>query len=703
MALNSNDTRGTLTRIAFIFAFVCLSFFICTAGNSRAFDFGNFDFDEFAEHNRFYWTHHCVWTEDSEQCVEETLARQRVFYTRLYSLLANYQRRGLMINDTVIIKTVFFELNPHMFTDDGDFYNNILGSGRPYRWQDNDLINFNINQNDDNVDFWVYVEDNLQLLLRAMIGYSYTCYGSTGRPETINNEDGTTSQFCPNGGNIMDGHCMVRATSGYMSFAEYLLSRQGAAEEGGFRHRLARFFGNRSDAEIECRDLRSEHNGHTVFRQGAPSVNEDRYWEFLETSRYFDRKPHLQYRFARVLRIATCEGLGCTRMDDLTEDEYEEFQDEIEAVRRGIIRDIRAILENYGATNRMSLWTQAESNAFWWPVGSHEITTDGSGNQFAVGPPATTTITSPFGYRVHPVHGGYRMHNGVDIAGGGSPPIIAAQSGVVNNVIGHCQNGDSSCGGGFGNFVMLTHADGTETVYAHLAPGSVRVSHGDNVSQGQVLGIMGTTGTSTGIHLHFEVRINGQPVDPMDFISAENPRPTGMVGASSDLVRMLICMEGTGPTDGDFYIVYDNAPASNPTPTVGPGVVIRYHRARFQAHGVDPDAINHAGARVPRLVVDTIKGQILDDMRASVTATLTREGLNLNPQQIDALISRMYNMGNINAFPENYRRFGNTQALFDNHMNRPVTAYGAGVTLPGLVNRRQWEWNLFHRGVYHTC
>ena len=99
------------------------------------------------------------------------------------------------------------------------------------------------------------------------------------------------------------------------------------------------------------------------------------------------------------------------------------------------------------------------------------------------------------------------MHAGIDIAGSGS--ISAAQSGTVVAAEFHS---------GWGNYVKIDHGNGLETLYAHMERGSIPVSVGDTVSQGQTIGTMGQTGSATGVHLHFEVYVNGVQVDPAPYL-----------------------------------------------------------------------------------------------------------------------------------------------------------------------------------------
>ena len=122
--------------------------------------------------------------------------------------------------------------------------------------------------------------------------------------------------------------------------------------------------------------------------------------------------------------------------------------------------------------------------------------------------PASGHITSPFGYRTHPVTGQQgSFHAGVDIAGSG--PIRASRAGTVTQ---------ASFSGSYGFTVIIDHGNGYATLYAHMQP-NLSVAPGQSVSQGQQLGIMGTTGRSTGVHLHFEVRKNGSVVNPMNYIN----------------------------------------------------------------------------------------------------------------------------------------------------------------------------------------
>jgi murein DD-endopeptidase MepM/ murein hydrolase activator NlpD len=121
--------------------------------------------------------------------------------------------------------------------------------------------------------------------------------------------------------------------------------------------------------------------------------------------------------------------------------------------------------------------------------------------------PVEGRIGSGFGPRVHPIYGSSRMHTGVDIGAPSGAPIRAADDGVVVM---------AGWNGGYGNWTLIDHGGGLATGYGHQS--SIGVSRGQHVSRGQVIGRVGSTGASTGPHLHWEVRVNGNPVNPMAWI-----------------------------------------------------------------------------------------------------------------------------------------------------------------------------------------
>ena len=122
--------------------------------------------------------------------------------------------------------------------------------------------------------------------------------------------------------------------------------------------------------------------------------------------------------------------------------------------------------------------------------------------------PGRYNLSSLFGSRKHPITGKANHHTGIDIPASSGTSILAAKSGVVTT---------STYNNSYGNYVVVSHSDGTSTLYAHMVRRNC--SKGDTVSQGQVIGYVGTTGSSTGNHLHFEVRVNGSRVDPINYFT----------------------------------------------------------------------------------------------------------------------------------------------------------------------------------------
>lgn len=121
--------------------------------------------------------------------------------------------------------------------------------------------------------------------------------------------------------------------------------------------------------------------------------------------------------------------------------------------------------------------------------------------------PTTGRITSGFGYRKNPFGRGQEFHNGIDIANNSGTKIKAAGSGIVTF---------SGYNSSYGRYVMISHGYGYQSIYGHNRKILVKV--GDKVEKGQVISEMGSSGRSTGPHLHFEVRLNGNPIDPMKVI-----------------------------------------------------------------------------------------------------------------------------------------------------------------------------------------
>lgn len=165
------------------------------------------------------------------------------------------------------------------------------------------------------------------------------------------------------------------------------------------------------------------------------------------------------------------------------EAEYKDKLDDLAEDSVDLSNDISAAEKKYAAQLEAARQKASQSG----------VNISGSGG-FSWPLPGNTQVTSPYGYRTHPISGRKSFHGGVDIGAPGGTSIKAAKAGTV--VI-------SAYNSSYGNYVVVAHFDGTKTLYAHMKARAA--SEGDSVSQGQCIGYVGSTGSSTGNHLHFEV------------------------------------------------------------------------------------------------------------------------------------------------------------------------------------------------------
>lgn len=153
---------------------------------------------------------------------------------------------------------------------------------------------------------------------------------------------------------------------------------------------------------------------------------------------------------------------------------------------RQAARAAAAAAQSSGGQNASDNWVQGTGQLGW---------------------PVSGEITSPYGYRVHPIFGTTIYHSGIDIGVDEGTPVHAADGGVVVW---------SGWMGGYGYAVVIDHGNGLSTLYGHNS--ELAVDEGQSVAKGQVISYAGSTGNSTGPHVHFEVRVNGDPVDPMGYL-----------------------------------------------------------------------------------------------------------------------------------------------------------------------------------------
>jgi murein DD-endopeptidase MepM/ murein hydrolase activator NlpD len=178
------------------------------------------------------------------------------------------------------------------------------------------------------------------------------------------------------------------------------------------------------------------------------------------------------------------------------------------AVLKNIEADVNAAWSDYQAEKERQRIQRERELAAQWGAGAGGSIKPGLSGDWTW--PSQGWISANYGYRPKPTPTSPAFHYGTDIAGGCGAPIYAASGGTVS-FIGYSPYG-------YGNHILIEHGGGVSTRYAHIAHGAVKVSWGQNVAPGQLIALTGTTGNSTGCHLHFEVRINGAVTDPVAFM-----------------------------------------------------------------------------------------------------------------------------------------------------------------------------------------
>lgn len=329
-----------------------------------------------------------------------------------------------------------------------------------------------------------------------------------------------------------------------------------------------------------------------------------------------------------------------------------------------------------------------------WPIGSAS-TEEKDGVIYTTGEPAKTTISSEFGSR------GGENHNGIDIAGSRYTNIIAAKEGKVIKVVDGYEDGNLNCqdGGGYGNHIFIELDDGKVVKYAHLQKGTIKVKKGDVVKQGQLIGQMGTSGKSSGIHLHFEIRdANNTPIDPMEFVDSNNPKPTTS-STSSSLQKWIWEIEGGSQyINGKEWIVVD-PDGPDDTMNLAHGMVIADHNGGDSWY---PDIIPgkiYEGDIVTEEQASAIWDRIMKGFSNAIDSSCVKYGVTLTSFQKDALISNIYRtgygVGQNDALVSAYAKGGN--AGLWNHMKDTYdTRYPEGTK-----RRVAEEYELFVKGDYN--
>lgn len=195
---------------------------------------------------------------------------------------------------------------------------------------------------------------------------------------------------------------------------------------------------------------------------------------------------------------------------DLEKDieEYKKQEEAVAADEANIQAKISQLVQQKKAEEEAARRQAAQQNVSYTGPGAS------STGSFSWPCPASTYITSKFGWRIHPIFGTKRFHNGVDIAASSGSSILAADGGTIA-----VATKSSSAG----NYVVIYHSGGYTTTYMHMS--SIAVSVGDTVSKGDTIGYVGSTGWSSGPHLHFEISLNGTRQDPLSYFSGYTLAP----------------------------------------------------------------------------------------------------------------------------------------------------------------------------------
>ena len=520
---------------------LCISLFLIF-NNVKAdgYNYASFNWDEFAEKYKNYWSGTCEKEENSEKCVEQTLKSQKKFYTKLYKMLTKYERSGLYIKDEIIIATIYFGLNADSFRDDNYYYK---------RWFDKISFDFD-NENDDvtiddseeNSVSLTEESNSIKVLIKAMVGYEATCT-LVSSPSYETNENGERVPFCNQGELYKENNnytCKGAASTNMVSFGEKLLVNSG----------LTKFFGiTRSEKHQECLN-----QGGTYTVANNRTVSEDAYWEFLKTSEYFDKKEHLQYRFAHIIDGTEYSSLADLEQAMENDDAlYNQYHDKIVEERQEIIDEIKENLELYYRSNPESVtYFSSVDNKFYYPIGSAEITVE-NGKKFAKSNPVNSYIIKDYNPGTN---------EGIDIGSNEElVNIIAIKSGVISKVVNNCEPGDKTCNSGYGNMVVISHSDGMSTTYAYLD--EIYVTDGQSVMQGELIGTTGTTGDTNEKALHFEIKISsGARVNPSTYISSQNPRPqpsnVGTIKGGTNTQTVCLTLKQSGASDNGIAGVMSN-------------------------------------------------------------------------------------------------------------------------------------------------
>ena len=657
---------------------------------SANFKYSDFNWEELLEQNKDFWTSTC---EGKQDCVDRSLETKEKFYKRLYYLLAKFENKGYYIDDYYIIATVFYGLDPDSFSDPSDDKYNPYSIDEDESTKDKYLGDVD-GEYERAREYFDSEKDSLKTLINNFIGYNTSCFGVSNITPSLDNKG---NKYCAN--NLtLDGDNCIELLSTY---------------NGTFFDSLGlSLFGNSNKEKCEQKVSESGYTKYTINVNKTKEVNVEFFYEFLRTSKYFDNKDHLQSYFDVVLQYSGYENMKeFYKAAEDNPDLLEKYGDEIVEARETIINGIKDVIRMYGDFSDVSKSFSNVCNSdstYWWPIGGSDIT-ESDGKKMAIGDPVSVEISSNFGKR----DGDAIVssdHRGLDIKGiTGTTPVIAAANGtVVRGALGgtgSCVEGDTSCGGKFGNYVMILHTDGNYTVYAHMDTNSVLVNEGDNVSQGEIIGYVGSTGSSTGSHLHFEVRVGGNDPnsaqDPLNFINKDNPRGNSSCGSMDQLSEWVANMEGghNNMCDDNHYKVVN---IGDGVRTFGAGITVENNGDVIRQFGLNLGSLT-LGSCVEVGVADQIYQVVIKNHMENMKQRCSSNGITgLNDNQLAALTSLAFNgIEPFSNFVNAYKKYGSTESLCTSWWHNYHLHDAKGTYYPGLAKRRKAECDLFVNGNYN--
>jgi murein DD-endopeptidase MepM/ murein hydrolase activator NlpD len=240
-----------------------------------------------------------------------------------------------------------------------------------------------------------------------------------------------------------------------------------------------------------------------IIRQDNDTINEIK----KKKEEIHDLKEDFKEKQVKIENISKKIAVQKTIYEDQNQ-EQEEYLQQIQTDRKVYEREQSALESE---SNRIAAMLRSLAQQRRRQVASKGSSYTFKGPAFSGGrmgwPSASNVLTSYFGYRVHPIFHTRKLHSGIDIGASYGMPIYAAADGVVV---------EAGWTGGYGKAVIIDHGNGIATLYGHSS--AIYVSPGQPVKRGQLIAATGATGFATGPHLHFEVRVNGTPVDPLAYL-----------------------------------------------------------------------------------------------------------------------------------------------------------------------------------------